>query len=459
MLEVRYVPRGWPLSHLDIRHVAFFPHPRSDFFASRCWQPCNLTATAVLCPKCFEVGSSCGSSDLSGTAHNFCGKTWCDAAYLCGTPCPGGTDGECNPGEYCFANTPCDGSNWPPILPQPPSSSPYQYCGSSMADASAVPEGGFRLLFRIEREFRPRRCQSLLLRIELVRCCVLVWGRVSPGTNAECPQNEFCYADVPCDGSNEPPSDVSLSVPSDIMSLSAPLDVVSSSMSKYCGTSPEHAAELCWQPCRDDDDCCADQTCHSDVTSCGYPNAIGTDHFFCGSDFCDASYECRAPCPSGFDAECDPGYRCFPNTPCNANMRSFGAGMDSSETLDYGLPTSAVALFRQYRSESANGQTDGQTNGQTTDASSECDDLWGCFEFWQNTVYALTNGQTTNPTSSNARSTGGVLGLIFGITILCLIVGNFLLARRQRRYDAGPTTATIQTPTTANRPPSQRHRR
>ena len=60
-------------------------------------------------------------------------------------------------------------------------------------------------------------------------------------------------------------------------------------------------------------------------------------------DFCDASYECRQPCPSGFDAECPSGYRCFPNTPCNANYVPRSANM-----LDFGLPQNAQTLFRTY---------------------------------------------------------------------------------------------------------------
>jgi hypothetical protein len=54
----------------------------------------------------------------------------------------------------------------------------------------------------------------------------------------------ICYADVPCN-SNEAPY-----VP--------PQPV--SPLSKYCGTSFADAAENCWQPCRDDSDCCFDQT-------------------------------------------------------------------------------------------------------------------------------------------------------------------------------------------------------
>ena len=41
-----------------------------------CWQPCSTNddccASSLLC---FETGSSCGSSDLTGTNHYFCGVT------------------------------------------------------------------------------------------------------------------------------------------------------------------------------------------------------------------------------------------------------------------------------------------------------------------------------------------------------------------------------------------------
>lgn len=182
------------------------------------------------------------------------------------------------------------------------------------------------------------------------------------------------------------------------------------SFSRYCGSSPGDAAELCWQPCRDDGDCCAGQTCHANVTSCGYPENVGADHFFCGSDFCNAAYECGMPCQSGHDASCPVGQRCFPNTPCNANLRSYSADVMSSSsssgggTSDYGLPTRAMTLYRQYRSE-----TTFDVDGRTTDAT------------------------TTATTGTNkANTVGGVVGLFFGISILCLIVGNYMLARRRR---------------------------
>ena len=90
------------------------------------------------------------------------------------------------------------------------------------------------------------------------------------GSSDECPGDSYCYADVPCTAGATPP----------------PIDNVSggtTTFDNYCGTSPENAAENCWQPCRDNADCCAGQTCHA-ATSCPvYANNVGADHFFCGT--------------------------------------------------------------------------------------------------------------------------------------------------------------------------------
>ena len=90
------------------------------------------------------------------------------------------------------------------------------------------------------------------------------------GSSDECPGDSYCYADVPCTAGATPP----------------PIDNISggtTTFDKYCGTSPENAAENCWQPCRDNADCCAGQTCHG-ATSCPvYANNVGADHFFCGT--------------------------------------------------------------------------------------------------------------------------------------------------------------------------------
>ncbi|KAL3785544.1 hypothetical protein ACHAW5_010505 [Stephanodiscus triporus] len=115
--------------------MSLFSSPSHGFLPSKCWQPATPTATAVLSPNNASRGSSCGSSDLSRTAPQLLWQNVVRCGVSVRHPVPR-TDGECYPGEHCFANTPCDGSNWPQILPPPPSSSLFQYCGSSMADAS-----------------------------------------------------------------------------------------------------------------------------------------------------------------------------------------------------------------------------------------------------------------------------------------------------------------------------------
>merc|ERR1711862_121677 len=107
------------------------------------------------------------------------------------------------------------------------------------------------------------------------------------------------------------------------------------------------------------------QTCYS-VVDCDHPENVGPDHLFCGSNFCDASYECRAPCPTGYDAECPSGYRCFANTPCNVNARSRSVNM-----LDYGLPLNVAMLQRRYRASTIEGAPEMEIHGDTEEGSGE----------------------------------------------------------------------------------------
>jgi hypothetical protein len=88
------------------------------------------------------------------------------------------------------------------------------------------------------------------------------------------------------------------------------------------------------------------------VTTCPFQDNVGPDHFFCGLDFCDASNECAQPCPTGYDAQCPSGQRCFANTPCNSNIEARSANF-----LNYGLPRSRLELLRSYRPDG-----EGQTN-------------------------------------------------------------------------------------------------
>ena len=287
----------------------------------KCWQPCITDADCCsLAQTCLDVGSACGtSSDLGGTVHNYCGSTWCGASYACGRPCPGGTDGECDPGDYCFADTPCGGESpattiIPPILPPPPASSAFRFCGASASDASAdcwqpCPRGDAECCHGLrcfdtsssssgggEEGYTGGTCPSSDYSGPSHYYCGSSWCDAAyacsagcpGGADAECPPGARCYADVPCDGGGGAPP----SLPADDAAAAAAVDdddgggfppTTASSFSRYCGSSPGDAAELCWQPCRDDGDCCAGQACHANVTSCGYPENVGADHFFCGS--------------------------------------------------------------------------------------------------------------------------------------------------------------------------------
>lgn len=53
------------------------------------------------------------------------------------------------------------------------------------------------------------------------------------------------------------------------------------SLGKTGGTSGTTDVE-CWQPCRDNTDCCFDQECIATASSCEVPNFQGSSHFFCG---------------------------------------------------------------------------------------------------------------------------------------------------------------------------------
>lgn len=213
---------------------------------------------------------------------------WCDAAQQCGTPCPDTT--ECPDGEYCFADTPCSSTSpiSPPPIPAPPTSSPYQFCGTSMSDASEkcwqpCPRGDSDCCLGLTCFDTSANsgsggtiCNNSDDSGSNHFFCGDSWCNAAyscqtacpGGSDDECPEGSFCYADVPCSDANQAPPNV---------------EAPSSQFSQYCGTSLENAAETCWQPCRNDDDCCASQTCYSGVTSCAYPDNIGSDHFFCGS--------------------------------------------------------------------------------------------------------------------------------------------------------------------------------
>ncbi|KAL7536558.1 hypothetical protein ACHAWF_005498, partial [Thalassiosira exigua] len=358
-----------------------------------CWQPCNSDSDCCsLAQRCFETGSSCGSSDLSGPNHNFCGASWCSAAYQCGTPCPD-LEG-CPEGESCFADIPCD-SNSPvtaPPLPAPPTAAPYQFCGSSASDADQdcwqpCPGGDSNCCLGL-------KCFDTSLGVGT--CASPEYSGSSHFSAGQAGAMPRIHVRQHVLGA--PMRSVPVDRTATLMCLVLKLAKLRLRWSLHptFSHSAENAAENCWQPCRDNDDCCYNQTCHSGVTACAYPDNIGGDHYFCGTDYCDASFSCSEPCPTGFDAECPNGQRCVANTPCNANIES-----ESANFLRYGLPQSAL-LLRQYRPVDVDqGQVDadqGQANMETSPGN---------------------NPFTLFP-----------VGLIFGICAVGLIIFNLLWSKR-----------------------------
>jgi hypothetical protein len=67
---------------------------------------------------------------------------WCQRWVMVGgwNTINGVLESECQMGESCFADTPCDRNIAPvpvPDLPSLPTSAPTQFCGSSLADAQS----------------------------------------------------------------------------------------------------------------------------------------------------------------------------------------------------------------------------------------------------------------------------------------------------------------------------------
>ena len=234
----RLVTFHHPLAALPPMYV--FPsihqsiHPS---FFQKCWQPCTTDADCCSSSQeCHDVpGSSSNSnancdsshSDLSDPVHNYCGTGWCDASYECGTPCPDGTDDECdhvNTGKRCYADTPCGSTRTTPILPPPDRSSAFRYCGTSSDDASAncwqpCPRGNddeccFGLTCHDTTESSSSStCPSSIDRYygSDRYYCGTTWCDAAydcaiscpGGTDGECPTDMRCYADVPCDDDDD----------------------------------------------------------------------------------------------------------------------------------------------------------------------------------------------------------------------------------------------------------------
>mmetsp|Transcript_224 Transcript_224/g.342 ORF Transcript_224/g.342 Transcript_224/m.342 type:complete len:594 (-) Transcript_224:987-2768(-) len=285
---------------------------------SRCWQPCESNSDCCFGQSCFDTGSGCGPPLYDGPEHSYCGTSFCDAITKCGVACPNGN--ECPAGESCWDATPCNS-----LIS---STQPF-YCGLGFAEAGdkcwqPCPSGqdseccfgqscfdtGGSCLTAIDPSLNRRYCGTDLCDASY-KCTTACPG----GTDAECPSGESCFDNTPCSSYDVPPS----------------------FEFAYCGTPGTTDVE-CWQPCRDNADCCFDQECIATATSCEAPNFQGSSHFFCGYDFCDAAFRCSTPCPTGYSSECPIGESCYANTPCDADVSGFG------------LPRSALNLALQFNS-------------------------------------------------------------------------------------------------------------
>ena len=76
--------------------------------ASSCWAKCASDSDCCFGQTCHEVEGGCDYVDHVGPEHYFCGADFCEAAFTCPRPCPGGVDSECESGQRCYANTPCN---------------------------------------------------------------------------------------------------------------------------------------------------------------------------------------------------------------------------------------------------------------------------------------------------------------------------------------------------------------
>eukprot|EP00986_Skeletonema_menzelii_P003873 scaffold1256_cov150-Skeletonema_menzelii.AAC.27 len=111
-------------------------------------------------------GSGCQSGPCGSTPpnHNYCGSSW-GSAKQCGRSCYGGTDGECQAGETCYANV----DSCPEV--SPPEAGNRNYCGSSWGSANA-------------------------------QCSQSCYG----GTDRECPSNQKCWGHVTACSVVSPPT-------------------------------------------------------------------------------------------------------------------------------------------------------------------------------------------------------------------------------------------------------------
>ncbi|KAL9185661.1 hypothetical protein ACHAXT_003438, partial [Thalassiosira profunda] len=195
----------------------------------------------------------------------YCGSDEEEAETCGGKWCRYGTHAECPAGQYCYVTSNCNAtvfnytdhpSPMPSVAPTTPSPTDDlnpddMYCASEWRDENYEGECG-------------------------IPC---------PGGMGECPGGMYCYGNQ--------------------------VNCVRTHKTKWCGPTPEAAADTCHQACPDgtDDECPGDETCWAD-SPCAHldskraADAIAASKRWCAKTYKQLVEECPKPCPGGTDDEC-----------------------------------------------------------------------------------------------------------------------------------------------------------
>ena len=176
-------------------------------------------------------------------------------------------------GESCWANTPC-GNSPPPPLPAPPTTASTQFCGTSVETATdycwqPCPRGDSDCCLGLTCfDTGSGTCNADYTGAIHFYCgkswCDAAYScqdACPGGSNDECPDGSYCYADVPCiPGGPTPPAFPPTGNPPS-PGVSPPSGASPAPQYKYCGKDYADATSRCWQPCQSNSDCCFEQSC------------------------------------------------------------------------------------------------------------------------------------------------------------------------------------------------------
>lgn len=142
--------------------------------------------------------------------ENYCGSDFSDAKK-CQDQCPAGLDGDCPPGETCYAHVPCPSSapieDSPLQLPSPSEG----LSASFQPSPTKLPDGGPNSQFCGKDYASSVSCEA---------------GCIS-GMDSECPENEHCFTNVMCVGRTPPFPVPSVTATNDPPSVTATTDPTS----------------------------------------------------------------------------------------------------------------------------------------------------------------------------------------------------------------------------------------